>query len=691
MAVVAPVRRGSWTEATPTTGTSLSIPVPPGIEVGDVLVAAIRNQTAQATDFTSSGWTRQGPTFPGSTTDGRLMGFYAIRVTSGNIASLTGSVTFSCGTSGRMVGGMAAFTGVDPTTLLAGSTTSYAGTLITNGRRAAAFSVSGPCIQLTVGANENTSSNSATPTTTPASHTLGLRSNTGTALPSSRTSIDVYERTFTASGTTSDADVAWVAASGQGAHSIALLGAEESAPPLDVTGTAGVGLAATADVRAVRGPVNVDAVLATPGFTMAHRGNGTGGNTAEHSAFAYLQAANRGYPVLEMSVNRTSDGVWFGLHDQYLDRTSGVTGSIDPTTMTWATLTSTYQIVNGADGVVRPYFRLDDLIAEYGSTHVLMLDPKYRHSSHRSEFLDICEAVGPDHCMVKFYVDNTSLAAAAAARGLKTWGYAYPADLSDPSFSTWASAWTTLGMTYDASSGDWATILGYGKPVIAHIAASQANYDTAIAAGASGVQCGASQTITAVGPIGELYSRTGAATVNLEASATATASGGTVVRTGVATLAITGTAEAIASGGTVDRAGTAGLVITAAATATASGGIVTRTGTATIALTLTGEVAGGAVVRTGSATIAIDATATASVSGGTVTRAGSATFTIGATATATATGGTIVRTGTAVLYLTAVGMVGNPTPWPEAVTATIDTHPLAGTIDTHPLTATLEA
>ena len=66
---------------------------------------------------------------------------------------------------------------------------------------------------------------------------------------------------------------------------------------------------------------SIDAMLAAEdGFYWAHRGGSA--SFPEHSLHAYTQSVLRGFGSLEISLNRTADGVWFGLHDANLDRTS---------------------------------------------------------------------------------------------------------------------------------------------------------------------------------------------------------------------------------------------------------------------------------------------------------------------------------------------------------------------------------
>ena len=86
-------------------------------------------------------------------------------------------------------------------------------------------------------------------------------------------------------------------------------------------------------------------MLAQSCFYCAHRGGSR--DFPEMSLYAYGQSALVGYPALEISLARTSDGVWFGLHDASLDRTSFNTGGGSGTTyvaasMTWAQVQSYY-------------------------------------------------------------------------------------------------------------------------------------------------------------------------------------------------------------------------------------------------------------------------------------------------------------------------------------------------------------
>lgn len=244
---------------------------------------------------------------------------------------------------------------------------------------------------------------------------------------------------------------------------------------------------------------SVAQMIATPGATWAHRGGSA--SWPEMSELAYANSVAAGYGALEFSAGRTSDGVWIGLHDRSINRTSGTTGLPDISEMTWAEVQG-YQIVVGASGAPQPYWLLTDFLGTYAGDHVCIVDLKYGNA-HRPEFLDILDSYGAqERIIVKFYGAGggaTDIADAATARGYNTWGYFYEADYTSGALDADQSHWSLLGMDLDASQEAWNAALSYGKPVVGHIADDQADYDTAIAKGADMVQCAGVAVIAAVG------------------------------------------------------------------------------------------------------------------------------------------------------------------------------------------------
>lgn len=222
------------------------------------------------------------------------------------------------------------------------------------------------------------------------------------------------------------------------------------------------------------GYANVAAMLATPQFSIAHRGGSL--SWPESSLRAYTNAVFWSVGALEASVWMTSDGVWVCNHDQ---TTAAVFGTnYDITTTTWATLSALRSTVGN-----EPMLRLSELLTAYAKSHVIFIDNKA--NTNVSTILDILDAAGgPTRFVVKGFYTGVTQAGLARARGYQTWGYGYAADAT--ALSTSSADWTILGMNYDASSAAWILAKTQGKPVIAHILPNLAARTTAISQGAAG-------------------------------------------------------------------------------------------------------------------------------------------------------------------------------------------------------------
>lgn len=278
-------------------------------------------------------------------------------------------------------------------------------------------------------------------------------------------------------------------------------------PPVegDAVGTFMFGGTATGVIEPVPGFANIDQVLHTPGVTWAHRGGSA--NWPEMTDYAYTRAAAHGYGVLEFSCGRSSDGWWFGLHDANLDRTSGLTGSPNVSTMTQAEIEA-YQVTLNAGGNPQPYYGLVDFLQKWTDTHVVVIDPK-NALSYSSELLDLIELHVPDaqdRVVMKFYgVGGGALAFAdlCRARGFTTWGYFYQADYDAGDLDANHARWDWLGMNLAATTGwtggTYPAVTSYGQPVAAHIIQSQGEYDSAIVKGARMVQVGNVAAVQRVG------------------------------------------------------------------------------------------------------------------------------------------------------------------------------------------------
>src|SRR5690606_32345535 len=153
-----------------------------------------------------------------------------------------------------------------------------------------------------------------------------------------------------------------------------------------------------------------------PPLYVAHRGGS--GDWPEESMRAYTNAVAWGAGALEVSANRTSDGVWVCVHDADLTRTSPGAPSVPVAEMTWAEV---QQYANQGE----PYARLEEVLEAYGQSHVLMLDPKYGGWDMDGFLGLILDYMPADRAVIKFFYTATDVALAAHARGLLTWGYYY--------------------------------------------------------------------------------------------------------------------------------------------------------------------------------------------------------------------------------------------------------------------------
>jgi glycerophosphoryl diester phosphodiesterase len=199
--------------------------------------------------------------------------------------------------------------------------------------------------------------------------------------------------------------------------------------------------------------------------------------------------------ALEFSVASSSDGVLFGLHDETLQRTSGV--DLDPRDLTWAEIqTHLNAVPAGGDPRFgpQPYLRLDEFLDTYGHSHVVFIDPKYIAGP---QFYDLFYGViqdalpgAQDSVVIKFFGDAASVANAATARGFASFGYFYQWQYAmNPGLTISQTApWTMLGMTWDAQPETWTAFTALGKPIIAHTTiTTPAQAATAYANGAQGL------------------------------------------------------------------------------------------------------------------------------------------------------------------------------------------------------------
>ena len=498
---------------TGSSNSTFTIARPSGAMDDDYVVVAVRGQTPSlSVDLSSAGFSRLGPTVEFSNSGWRLIGLFGRPVSTADSEPSSYTFTFTAGaTSTRLVATAFLVRGVDTANPVAGYYDAYGGLDNTvNGRRTPVYPINGvPGLQLFIAGSEFGANAPHVPTDVPAGFNVVQEVVTTTDIASSRSYLYVAARDAS-SEQSMPAAIRWATGSGVSAQSITLRGV--NAVTTDPAGSgyslangegAEVKVFYTIEGDEVRTPADIipmrrgfqsiAEMLATPGFTWAHRGGSL--SYPEMSLYSYTQSVARGYGVLEVSLGRTSDGVWFGLHDQTTDRTSGGPYG-DASAQTWAQIQQQY-IVVGQMGAPQPYMRWEEIVEAYGQTHLFVVDPKYAVGAYRTEFLNMVkQTVGSERAIIKYSGVGSgaaNLSNAAKALGFETWGFFYAGDASatqggNGALQTWGPSWTLIGMDYNASQAIWDEALALGKSVIAHIVPNQAAYETAMTKGAHGAQ-----------------------------------------------------------------------------------------------------------------------------------------------------------------------------------------------------------
>lgn len=466
-----------------TSGTTLPIPAPANRQVGDVVVLMGRtNGSSSPSDFSAPGFTRRGYPFVANDAAGRVLGFYTHVIT--DLASEPDTYTLTKTIADtRRVGMAFLIRGADPAALVAGNSAGWDSQQAPRVQlNSFAADITEPALLLYAWGTEITAGNATAPAITPGTAIGLVTSNADASNTSATRTVGWVGYETIQSGPTGHKNLTWSSASGASATGFVIRGLDIPTP-----------------VDPGPGFDNVYEMLRTAGVTWAHRGGSA--NFPEMSEYAYDQAVLAGYDALEFSAHKTSDNVWVGSHDANLNRTSETSGLPAISAMTWAQVQTYMNTLNSA-GTPRPYYRLDAFLDKYTPERVCIADPK-TDVGQIAAFLNLLDAHGgPSKIIVKFFgvgTGATALADAARLRGYQTWGYFYESDYTNGDMARDQSHWSILGMDIGASQAAWNAIMSYGKPVVGHIAQSQANYNTAISRGARIVQCANVTGIAAVG------------------------------------------------------------------------------------------------------------------------------------------------------------------------------------------------
>ena len=232
-----------------------------------------------------------------------------------------------------------------------------------------------------------------------------------------------------------------------------------------------------ATMKAVpRGYKDIGTMMITRGFLIAHRGGSV--SWPEASMRAYTNSVMYGAGALEVSCQKTKDGVWFLNHDRTLQRVDKSAPDTPVTEMTWAEIKK-YTTIGESFMTVEEYF------ASYGSSHITVLDPKYS-AAQWQELKKFFPTDAQGRIIWKFSIDAGWLANQWKSDGWKCWGYSYPDQVTDGRINEWHKPWDYVGMSWEASDEVWRRTTALGKPVWGHICPTRQAYDDALSKGAVG-------------------------------------------------------------------------------------------------------------------------------------------------------------------------------------------------------------
>lgn len=217
-------------------------------------------------------------------------------------------------------------------------------------------------------------------------------------------------------------------------------------------------------------------MMITRGFLIAHRGGSV--SWPEASMRAYTNSVMFGAGALEVSCQKTKDGVWFLNHDRTLQRVDKTAPNTPVTEMTWAEIQK-YTTIG------EPFMTVEEYFADYGSSHITVLDPKYS-ATEWQELKKFFPTDAQGRIIWKFSIDAGWLAGQWKADGWKCWGYSYPDQVTDGRINEWHKPWDYVGMSWEASDEVWRRTTALGKPVWAHICPTRQAYDDGLAKGAIG-------------------------------------------------------------------------------------------------------------------------------------------------------------------------------------------------------------
>lgn len=454
--------------------TSLTLPLPSST-VGDVILCWINCINGTATAPTITGPVSETWTLIGTTTDGAAPQLRASLYVRRIDGSELGNSVFTFSTGAHAAGVMSAYRGVSAASPYTNNSVDPYGGADAN-KTTATVTTTNPGWIVSGFGDRSSGVYTALTDTSRVTARVATGSRSSVVLQDSNADVASGSQTRTATGP---------AGTSVGTSFILRLN-----PDSMLTGVA-TATATANNAHSVHTPLK-EWMLNKGSLYIAHRGGSV--DYVEFTAAAYAACHALNIEAIEMSVWRTSDGVYVLHHDQNTSRVFG--DSYDIPTTPWSTLSGLTTLVGG-----HPLARFDAELAKYAGNKVIFIENKAgTNNSLLLDYLDtFSNATG--HFVLKGYYNN-AMAVAARLRGYSTWGYYYEPDLVN--LDATHDKFDILSLEFNDSAPAWAQILAKGKLVTGHVCLSLANVNQAFASGANGVMTGKIATVVPNAPGGAI-------------------------------------------------------------------------------------------------------------------------------------------------------------------------------------------
>lgn len=236
----------------------------------------------------------------------------------------------------------------------------------------------------------------------------------------------------------------------------------------------------------------IDLYWANAPFYAAHRTGGA--NWPELTLYGLQQCLAWGVKAVELSVWKTADDVWVCHHDHNTARMTGA--NINIYDATWAELsglTTTAEFTDDPGQPRRPIMRLDTALDALPPNVIAYIDDKT--TMNVGSLLDLLDTYpnARGRFVFKQFMAQWAQADAARARGYRTWGIYYDAEIVTAPTRT--GSFDTLGMNFNATQEHWNAALATGKPVMGHIILNPSQKTSAQSKGASGFMVSSVKTV----------------------------------------------------------------------------------------------------------------------------------------------------------------------------------------------------